>query len=175
MVNSAGDSAAEVRALWGDALVPIPASLLGPNVSAGTRAFLTEVGLPRDNRLEFTFYRDERLLTPAVRGPRAYLVFGESGGYVPFAIEAGRDAVVTLHPDGPFMFVNSTIADFVYCCGVFGQRVDRLLHTPVPERAPQLDAIRRLFDARDPEALDPDGLLSAWEDILQPYGPPLAG
>ena len=58
---------------------------------------------------------------------------------------------------------------FVYSYGVFTQRVDRILHLPVEDRKPLVDEIRGLIDARDPEALDPDGLLSGWEDVLEPY------
>lgn len=159
----------DVRELWGDALEPVSPALLGPNVSATTRAFLTAVGLPTAHPLDFTFFHDERLSVPVVRGSRSYFAFGVAAGSSPFAIADGEDAVVSLHPDGPFMFLNSTIADFVYSYGVFTQRVDRILHLPVEDRKPLVDEIRGLIDARDPEALDPDGLLSGWEDVLEPY------
>jgi hypothetical protein len=159
----------DVRDLWGDALEPVDPALLGPNQSATTRDFLTAAGLPTTHPLDFEFYHDARLSAPVERGSRSYFTFGDDTGTVPFAIADGSDAVVSLYPDGPFMFINSTIADFVYSYGVFSQRVDRILELPVDDRKPLIDEIRDLIDARDPSALDPDGLLSWWEDLLAPY------
>ena len=160
----------ELRQLWAGALEPVRKDLLGPHVSARTRAFLTAVGLPRANRLDFAFYHDERLLAPVERAGREYFVFGDSTGTVLFGVEAGRDAVCTLHPDGPFMFVNASIEAFLYCYGEFTRVVDAIVETPFADRAPMLAELRARIDARDPDALDPDGLLSAWDDILEPYG-----
>ncbi|MBF6299392.1 SUKH-4 family immunity protein [Nocardia amamiensis] len=159
----------DVRELWSGSLAPIPAHLVGPHVSAGTAAFLIAVGLPIEHPLEFTFYHDERLLNPAVRGERTFIVFGDDTGTVPFAIERGREEVFSLYPDGPFMFINSTIADFVYCYGLFSQRVERIVQTPFADRKPLVDELRGLIAARDPEALDPDDLLAWWDSLLEPY------
>jgi hypothetical protein len=157
-----------IRQWWHGSLVPIPADLVGPHASAATRKFLTEAGLPTDNVFELNFYHDERLLTPIVRGSVTYFTFGDDTGTVPFVIEVGQDAVQTLQPDSPtpFAFVNSTLADFIYCYGLFSDRLPQMVETSVGEREPLVDEVRDLVGARDSEALDCAGL-SWWELIFE--------
>ena len=61
----------DIREWWQGSILPIPVDLVGPQASVTTKEFLVEVGLPTVNALEFTFYHDERLLTPIVRGSEA--------------------------------------------------------------------------------------------------------
>jgi len=161
----------DIRRLWGDTLRPVPENLLPPTASPGTKAFLAAVGLPVEHPVDFAFYHDERLLQPVIVGNRRYFAFGEDspGSPVRLATEACHDAVVVLHPDGPFMFVNSSVADFVYSYGVLAERIDRIVELPFADRGPLVAEVRALIDARDPDALDPDGLLSAWDDVLGSY------
>jgi hypothetical protein len=158
-----------VRELWGDALQPIPAGLIPATASPDSKAVLTQVGLPTEHPLDLLFYFDERLLKTVARGGREYFAFGEDGGVVLLATEAGRDEVINVQPDGPQMFVNSSIADFLYSYGVFAQREEQVLELPYAERGPLIGEIRDLINARDPEALDPDGWLSWWESLLGQY------
>jgi hypothetical protein len=164
-----GDRWREIRQSWGETLRPVPRALIPPTASPGSRAFLSEVGLPVEHPLDLVFYHDDRLLREVVRGTRDYFAFGEDGGVVLLATEAGRDEVVNLHPDGPFMFVNSSIPDFLYSYGVLARREDRILELPFARRGPLLGEVRDLIDARDPSALDPDGRLSWWDALLTPY------
>jgi hypothetical protein len=159
----------DVRQVWGNSLRPIPEDLIPPTASAGSKAFLTQVGLPAEHPLDLAFYFDDRLLKRVTQGGADYFAFGEDGGVVLLATEAGRDEVIDLQPDGSGMFINSSIADFVYSYGVFAQREERILELPHDERGPLIGEVRDLIDTRDPEALDPDGWLSWWDALLEPY------
>ena len=159
----------DIRQLWDKALQPIPERLLPPTASPDSKEFLAQVGLPTEHPVDLLFYFDDRLLKRVTRGTRDYFAFGEDGGVVLLATEAGRSEVYDVQSDGPYMFINSSIADFVYCYGVLAQRDEQIIELPYAQRGPLLGEVRDLINARDPQALDPDGWLSWWDALLEPY------
>jgi len=150
------DRWADVRAWWPGTIAAVPEELVGPQFTPETRAFLTTVGLPTSCPLTtLTFYRDERLRTPIVRGGRTYVAFGDDLGLVPFVVEAGRDEVYDLLPrtEARGRFVSSTVADFVYSLGLFCSRLPQLRAASDAELKVLVRRLRTQLTARDRQAM----------------------
>jgi hypothetical protein len=146
----------DVRGQWPEGLVPVRAKFVSPLVTAETRAFLTTVGLPTSCALDtLTFYHDERLLTPVVRGEHTYVAFGDDLEIVPFVLVPGRDEVYDLLPPAqtPSRFVNSTLPDFIYSLGFFCGRIAQLRGDSVAQMKAAVRQVRTTLTARDKRAM----------------------
>jgi hypothetical protein len=146
----------DVQAQWPDGLVPVPEKFISPLVTAQTAEFLTTVGLPTSAVLKtFTFYHDERLLTPIVHGEHTYLAFGDDLGIVPFIQIPGYNEVYDLIPPDstPTKFVNSTLPDFIYLLGYFCAREARLLGDSPARMKAAVRQVRTALRARDQRAM----------------------
>lgn len=121
------DQRDEIRKVWGDKLVPIPAELISPQASEPTRQMLSTVGLPTETPPLGVFYHDDRLRTPIEVAGQSYLPIGDDHG-VPFAIQLATDQLYQVYPTAPAYnrFANSSIADFLYCYGVVYARMSQL-------------------------------------------------
>lgn len=145
----------DVRGQWLEGLAPVPERLIGPLVTARTRAFLTMVGLPTSCAMQtLTFYHDERLLTPLERGGERYLIIGDDYEAIRFVLPAGRDEVYEIYPaaEGPSHFVNSTLPDFMYSLGLFCRHIPDLRTASDRELKLLVRRLRRALTARDERA-----------------------
>jgi hypothetical protein len=154
------DLIAEVRAVWGDLLRPLPAERVPAALSAPTREFLTTVGLPTVEVGTFAPLPDAGVLVSTHLGGREYVpvVDGLLGDHR-FAVDVDSDKVFCLF-DGSadVLFANSDVGLFVLYIGRFFRDLWEL---PEPDEENLSSAVGGIVEslmAQDPPALDK----SAW-------------
>jgi len=149
-------SATDIREVWAGELQPIKPELVDPRAPAEIRDFLTTVGLPRSDAPTTGFLRD-RPLPVYTRLGRLHLQVAESLDRYPFGVdlEDGRLTLAWAGPAAP-MFVNSGLAEFVYCTGSFERDVRAYVLAAAPSakrRRRAVDRFRRMLADRDPAAV----------------------
>jgi hypothetical protein len=156
----------EIRRLWASQLQPVRAeNLPDGEISATTRRFLTDVGLPGEAPLEVTFHQDDLLVPLDVDGV-TYLKVGDDYG-TQLGIEAGTERVWAVDLEGslPRRFVNSSLADFVAALGIYAQSQPELRTASDEQAAGVVDRLRNDLSKLDAPALrDPE---SWWSVILE--------
>lgn len=156
----------DIREVWAGDLRPLGPELVDTRVPAAIRDLLTTVGLPRGDAPATGFLHD-RPLPVYTRLGRLYLQVAESLDRYPFGVDLddGRVALAWAGPAAP-QFVNSGLAEFLYCVGAFERDVTAyVLEAPSDERRQHAaDRFRRMLAGRDPAAAaDPN---SYWPGML---------
>jgi hypothetical protein len=146
----------DIRQVWAGGLAPIPLERIRPEASTLTREVLSTVGLPTEKESSETyFYHDERLLRPVTFAGRLFLPFNQDHRAL-LAVEPDGDAVYALYPVTPpvIQFVNTDLADFIYCYGLLRARVpDLRAATEARQVKAIVGQLRRRIKAADPQAL----------------------
>jgi hypothetical protein len=155
----------DIRQLWGSRLRPITAkSLPDGRVSAETRRFLTEVGLPDEAPLLVSFAPD--LLAPLEVDGIEYLTVGDDYG-TQLGIEANAESVWSVDPEGslPKRLVNSSLRAFIASLGTYVQWQPDLRDASDDEAAGIVDQLRHRILEIDALAFnDPENW---WSVILE--------
>jgi len=144
-------SAADIREVWAGELQLIKPELVDARVPAQIRDFLATVGLPRGDTPANGFLHD-RPLPVYPRLGRLHLQVAESLDRYRFGVdlEDGRVTLAWADLAAP-LFVNSGLAEFVYCAGSFERDVTAyVLAAPSAKRRHRaVDRFRRMLADRD--------------------------
>lgn len=156
----------EIRKVWNGKLRPISDEVIARQVSAQTRAFLTEVGLPNDPELvDARFVYDVRLSQVIHHAEMDLIMITDDESPITLGIDVATDRVysVWLPAAGYAQFFNSNLAGTVYFLG----RVTRdILGAPrtAGSRVPKaVSGIWEALQSRDPDAM---AGRSAWKEWL---------
>ncbi|BBH68374.1 hypothetical protein ACTI_50590 [Actinoplanes sp. OR16] len=149
---------AHVRRLWGDQLRPIDPRRIHPDLSAATRRYLTDVGLPDFEPswgFECTLDRTDQILA---RDGRDYVVVGGIWGTtLLYGIDIRTDQVFCVNPrdlgEEPEL-MNTTVALWVLSAGVIERQIMSQTGDMEPESAEALvEGVRQVLTAMDPAAM----------------------
>jgi hypothetical protein len=152
-------SAEEIRRVWDGQVWPVSPELVPAHVPAGTREFLTTIGLPTVQVLDITFIRDQRLATPIRRAGRECLVFAENTSDSVFVVDLESERVYRTDRtrDGKYMdFYNSSLSRFVYFHGLLQKNVLSLEEVDEQLLLDAVNSVRVPLAERDPQALSND-------------------
>lgn len=157
----------EVRAVWNGRLVTV--EHVSSRVSAPTRWFLAEVGLPADPDLpEMIFVHDDRLSGTASYRGREFLVITDAGSPIGLAIDLASDHVHEFDDKAAMAgrLFNSNVAALVYFVGLLNREVLTLQEQPETILVPAVERIWSELARRDPAALKGESPWKAWLDDL---------
>jgi len=151
---------AHVRRVWGDQLRPIDPARIHPDLSAATRQYLTDVGLPdfKPNwGFECVLDRTDQVLT---RDGRDYVVVGGiRGTTLLYGVDVRTDQVFCVNPqdlvDEPEL-MNTTVALWVLSAGAVDREIISQIGVVEPESAEAealVEGVRQFLTAMDPVAM----------------------
>ena len=149
----------DIRALWGNAIIEYPSGVVAElAIPADSRTFLHDTGLPLESELEVRFSNEVAVLEEfigtdnlaAKPDERNSYRIGTDGG-TEICLKRGSGEVVSVDPTGqlPSRFVNSSIASFIVCLGIFAKyrtRIARLADDEIDELIPSTEAEIRKAD-----------------------------
>lgn len=162
-----GVTAEELHKVWGGQLRPIPPPLIPPGVSAPTRVFLTDVGLPTEETNGISFVHDERLARPLVRQGHQHLLIANYFDDCAIGVDLASDHLAFIYQgrSEEAEFANSNLALFVLFTGRYERDVIAFLQADFSEER-MAEAVRRFqegLNERDPRAAEPG---SFWAGML---------